>query len=218
MKESLYGNHIGHTKVILKEKSTLQMRHFHKWEDGDTVSSNLQFNLQKGAKLSHVYKSLAVPEKLRTELNTFLDSYSSANIETAILAKRGNLDMYDSTSLNGEGASATIRVRMIADQDSKIISHSKMIANNAGIGHLDCMGLMLSEKSSINTIPELVNRNKNASLTHEASVGRISQQVLNYLRSRGLTEDEAINLIITGFLKEAAFSYKGRVLPSKIHM
>jgi len=47
MKENLYGNHIGHTKVILKEKSTLQMRHFHKWEDGDTVSSSLQFNLQK---------------------------------------------------------------------------------------------------------------------------------------------------------------------------
>lgn len=108
---------------------------------------------------------------------------------------------------------------MVADQDSKITSHSKMIANNAGVGHLDCMGLLLSENSSISTVPELTNRNKNATLTHEASVGRISTEALNYLRSRGLTEDEAIDLIITGFLREkAAFLYKGRVLPSKIYM
>jgi hypothetical protein len=126
--------------------------------------------------------------------------------------------MYDSTFLNGEEASAITRVRMVADQDSQITSHSKMVANNAGIGHLDCMGLLLSEKSSISTVPELINRNKNATLTHEASVGRISKEALNYLRSRGLTEDGAIDLIITGFLRETAFSYKGRVLPSKIYM
>jgi len=218
LKKNLYGSHIGHTKVILKEQSTLQMRHFHKWEKGDTVSSSLQFHLEEGAKLSHVYKCSAVPEKLKTELNSFLDSSSSANIETAVLAKKGNINMYDSTFLNGEGSSATMRVRMVADQDSKITSHSKMTANNAGIGHLDCMGLLLSENSSISSVPELINRNKNATLTHEASIGRISQDVLNYLRSRGLTEDEAIDLIVTGFLREAAFYYKGHVLPSKIYM
>ena len=218
MKKNLYGSHIGHTTVILKEQSTLQMRHFHKWEKGDTVSSSIHFHLEKEAKLYHVYKCLAVPEKLKTELNSFLDSSSSANIETDVLAKRGNINMYDSTFLNGEEANAVIKVRMVADQDSKITSHSKMIANNAGIGHLDCMGLLLSEKSSISTVPELINRNKNATLTHEASVGRISQEALNYLRSRGLTEDGSIGLIVTGFLRETEFLYKGRVLPSKIYM
>lgn len=108
VKKNLYGSHIGYTKVILKEQSTLNMRHFHKWEKGDTVGSSLQFHLQKEAKLSHVYKCLAVPEKLKTELKSFLDSSSSANIETAVLAKRGNINMYDSTFLNGEGTSATI--------------------------------------------------------------------------------------------------------------
>jgi len=218
MKKSLYGSHIGRTKVILKEQSTLQMRHFHKWERGDVVSSSIHFHLEKEAKLYHVYKCLDVPEELKTELNSFLDSSSSANIETAVLAKRGNINMYDSTFLNGEEASATIRIRMVADQDSKITSHSKLIANNAGIGHLDCMGLLLSEKSSISTVPELINKNKNATLTHEASVGRISQEALNYLRSRGLTEDGAIDFIITGFLRKTVFVYKGRVPPSKNYM
>ncbi len=165
MKKNLYGSHIGHTKVILKEQSTLQMRHFHKWEKGDTVSSSLEFHLQKGATLFHVYKCLAVPEKLKTELKSFLDSHTSANLETDVLAKRGNVNMYDSTFLNGEEASAITKVRIVADQDSKITSHSKMIANNAGVGHVDCMGLLLSEKSSISTVPELIKQ-KQKRYTH----------------------------------------------------
>ena len=64
------------------------------------------------------------------------------------------------------------------------------------------MGLLLSEKSSINSMPELYNKDMNAVLTHEASVGRISEEELNYLRSRGLTENETISLIVTGFLGE----------------
>jgi Fe-S cluster assembly scaffold protein SufB len=64
------------------------------------------------------------------------------------------------------------------------------------------MGLLLSDSGSIVAEPKLVNRNKDASLTHEASVGKISEDILNYLRSRGLTEDQAIDLVVTGFLGE----------------
>jgi Fe-S cluster assembly scaffold protein SufB len=39
-------------------------------------------------------------------------------------------------------------------------------------------------------------------LTHEAAIGKISEEELNYLRSRGLSKDEAVNLIVTGFLGE----------------
>jgi hypothetical protein len=50
-------------------------------------------------------------------------------------------------------------------------------------------------------VPELVNENKDALLTHEASIGRISEEELNYLRARGLSENEAIDLIVAGFLE-----------------
>jgi len=93
-----------------------------------------------------------------------------------------------------------------------------MVANDAGTGHV-CMGLLLSENSSIQAIPELINRNKDVSLTHEASVGKISEEALNYLRSRGLTEDEATDLIITGFLgEEEPIIIKGRIVPLKLYM
>ena len=217
--KDLHGIHVGRSKIVLKENSRLKMKHFHKWGKGDTVRSSLEFSVGKGAKLSHTYKCVEVPSKLETETDTFLESHSSVNLETVVLAKCGDVYIQDSTFLNGKGSSGISRVRLIGDEESRIVAHSKMIANDVGIGHLDCMGLLLAGNSSINAIPELINRNRNASLTHEAFVGKISEENLNYLRSRGLTEAEAIDLIVTGFLgEEAPFILEGRVVPSKLHM
>lgn len=219
VKKDLHGSHVGHSKIVLKANSRLRMRHFHNWGKGDTIRSSLEFSIGKGAELSHTYKCLEVPAKLETETDTFLESHSSANLEAIVLAKVGDVYTRDSTFLNGERSSGVSRIRLIGDEGSRIVAHSKMIANNAGTGHLDCMGLLLAENSSINAIPELINRNRNASLTHEAFIGKISEENLSYLRSRGLTEAEAIDLIVTGFLgEETPFILEGRVVPSKLHM
>ena len=218
-KRYLYGSHIGRSKIVLKENSGLKMRHFHKWGKEDSVSSSIDFSMERGARLSHTYKCLAVPKTLKMENNTFLESHSSANFEVVILAKGGEVDMYDATFLNGEKSNAITRVRLVGDKGSRIISHSKMVGNEAGTGHLDCMGILLANDSSINAIPELINRNNGASLTHEASVGKISEENLNYLRSRGLAEDEAIDLIVAGFLgEEKPIIIKGHAVPSKLYM
>jgi len=213
IKKNLCGVHIGQSRIVVKENSTLKMRHFHNWGRGDRVESSLKFFLEKEAKLSYTYKCLAVPETLKTESDTFLDFRSSAGFEIAVLAQGSEVDMHDSIFLNGEKSSGMMKLRIIADKNSKISAHSKIIANSTGKGHLDCTGLLLDENSSISAVPELLNKNKGATLTHEASIGKISEEELNYLRSRGLTEDEAINLIVTGFLgEEIPFAYKGRIL------
>ncbi|RLI54049.1 MAG: hypothetical protein DRO93_12995 [Candidatus Thorarchaeota archaeon] len=218
-KKNLCGNHVGYSKVIAKENSRLEMRHFHGWGKEDTVNSNLEFFLKKGAELLHNYKCLEVPMKLRMENNTYLKESSSANFVITVLAKNGEVEMNDSIFLNGRESNGISRVRMIGDKKSRINAHSKIIANDAGTGHLDCMGMLLAEDSSINAIPELVNRNKDTSLTHEASIGKISEEILNYLRSRGLTEDQAIDLIVSGFLgEEEPIAVEGHIISSKLYM
>jgi Fe-S cluster assembly scaffold protein SufB len=218
-KKNLCGNHKGYSKIILSKNSELKMRHFHNWGKKDEVAFHLDFLLKKGTKLSHTYKCLEIPAKLKTENNAFLEEDSSANFVTTILARDGEVDIYDSTFLNGRKSNGISRIRVVGDKKSKIVIHSKMIANAAGVGHLDCMGLLLAKNSSVKAIPELINRNKNASLTHEASVGKISEEKLNYLRSRGLSEDEAIDLIMAGFLgEEEPIIIKGRVISSELYM
>jgi Fe-S cluster assembly scaffold protein SufB len=218
-KKNLQGKHMGYSKIILKENSELKIRHFHSWGKRDWVKSSLEFFLEKGAKLSHTYKCLEIPMKLKMENNTYLRENSSSNLIITILAKEGEVDMHDCTFLNGRESNGISRVRIIGDKESKTVARSQMVANDAGTGHVDCMGLLLSKNSSIQAIPELINRNEDASLTHEALVGKISEETLNYLRSRGLTEDEAIDLVVTGFLgEEEPVIIKGRIVPSKLYM
>ncbi len=77
---------------------------------------------------------------------------------------------------------------------------SKIEAIAPSKGHLDCQGLLAAKTAKISFVPGLVCKNKDAQITHEASIGKISEEELTYLRMRGLTEDEAIDLIINGFL------------------
>ena len=218
VKPNLSGKHVGYTKIIMKENSNLKIMHFHKWGKTDDVTSILDFILQKGSKAFSSYKCITPPKKLKIKNKTVLMEESSINFENAVLAEDGEVDMFDSILLKGKNSKGIVKLRMVSNKNSRIISHSKIIAEEAGRGHIDCMGLLLSESSSIDSLPELLNKNKNAILTHEASIGKISEEELNYLRSRGLTEDEAIGLIITGFLGEALPSYKGYTVPTEGRM
>ena len=66
--------------------------------------------------------------------------------------------------------------------------------------HLECKGLLLSDKGRIHAIPELEGTTSDLEMSHEAAVGKIAQEEVEYLMARGLSEQEATALIIKGFL------------------
>ena len=68
-------------------------------------------------------------------------------------------------------------------------------------GHLECRGLILGEKGTIYAIPELKGNLAGIDLSHEAAVGKIAEEEVEYLMSRGLTKEEATAAIVRGFLR-----------------
>lgn len=68
--------------------------------------------------------------------------------------------------------------------------------------HVQCDSLLLDEKSRSMTIPHNQVLEANAEVTHEATAGRISEDALFYLQSRGLSEDESKSLIVLGFMHD----------------
>jgi len=67
--------------------------------------------------------------------------------------------------------------------------------------NVNCDALILDPKSSSDTVPYIEIEEKNVSVGHEASVGKISEEQLFYLRSRGLSEQEAMTMIVAGFIE-----------------
>ena len=83
---------------------------------------------------------------------------------------------------------------------AKIINRGHLIGEVPDIkAHLECRGLLLNG-GLIHAIPELEGHVDGVEMSHEAAVGKIAQEEINYLMSRGLSQDEATSTIVRGFL------------------
>ena len=102
--------------------------------------------------------------------------------------------------------------------NTKSTIHSKSICKDGGVANyrglvrimptaknsttsVVCDGLILDEFSKSNTIPSLHIENNDVDAAHEARVGKISEEAIFYLQSRGLSEEQAVKMIISGFLE-----------------
>jgi Fe-S cluster assembly protein SufB len=74
-------------------------------------------------------------------------------------------------------------------------------AHNAR-NHTQCDSLLIGDKCGAHTVPYIESRNSSARLEHEATTSKIADDQLFYCRQRGLTEEDAVNLIVNGFCKE----------------
>lgn len=200
-KENLEGSHNSIGKVVLKENAELETIHLHTWGKKDLVVPKYEYFLMKGSKLFYTFKSLQTPKRLTINNIFYLNENAKLSTKILINANFSNVKINEKILLEGKNASAESIFRMVAQKNSKIFSKACIVGLKEVKGHLDCQGLLIDESSQINLIPELVVKSKNAILTHEASIGKIAEEQLFYLRTRGLSVEEAIDLIVMGFLK-----------------
>lgn len=103
-------------------------------------------------------------------------------------------------SLNGDGSNADIVSRGVARDDSYQRLDLKIIGNAACKGHTECDSIIM-DNGRILAVPALEANNTDSSLVHEAAIGKIAGEQLTKLMTLGLTEAEAEEQIINGFLR-----------------
>ena len=102
--------------------------------------------------------------------------------------------------MNGDGCSANIVSRSVAKDKSKQLFKSSMHGNASCTGRSECDAIIMDD-ASVGAVPQVYANNVEASLVHEAAIGRIAGEQLIKLMTLGLTEKEAEEQIINGFLK-----------------
>ena len=102
--------------------------------------------------------------------------------------------------LKGENASTHVVSRSVATQNSTQQFESNVIGNSKCFGHVECDAI-LKEKGKVIAIPKIIANDLEANLIHEAAIGKIAGEQLVKLMTLGLTEKEAEEQIIQGFLK-----------------
>jgi Fe-S cluster assembly scaffold protein SufB len=102
--------------------------------------------------------------------------------------------------LNGKDSSTHVISRAVAKDNSRQLFLSNIVGNNKCNGHTECDAIIMDD-AVVKAVPEIVAANVDASLIHEAAIGKIAGEQLIKLMTLGLTEKEAEEQIISGFLK-----------------
>ena len=201
VKRNLCSAHFASGNVVLKRNATLVYEHIHNWMNSKEANMSYNFYLESEAKLSYRYKAISPAREMKIKATTALKSHASSDIRLAAMAEKSRINVEELSHLLGKDSSSMILLRFVTKEEGRIYSKSKLVADEEAKGHIDCQGLIVGKNASITLTPELQNNCERAILTHEASIGRIAKEQLDYLRSRGLSERDAISLIVRGFLE-----------------
>ncbi len=102
--------------------------------------------------------------------------------------------------MNGDECKANLISRSVAKDESHQIFVSRINGNNRCMGHSECDAILM-DQGSVSAIPEITANHLEASLIHEAAIGKIAGEQITKLMTLGLTEAEAEAQIVNGFLR-----------------
>ena len=161
------------TEVYMEEGSSMEMEMV-QIKGVDSTERTTKAELAAGARL-------VVRERLMTHGN----QYAVSDYEV---------------KLEGEGASADVVSRSVAKDTSYQKFDSRIIGNAPCTGHTECDAIIM-DKARILAVPQLEANDIDAALIHEAAIGKIAGEQIIKLMTLGLTEAEAEEQIVNGFLK-----------------
>jgi len=179
--EKHYGEGDGKGERILNPTTIIEV------EEGGTV--HLEMTQIKGVDFTrretlvklHKNAHLIVTERLMT----YLDQTAESIVTVEML---------------GDGSTAQVISRSVAQDNSKQVFHMNMRGYCECRGHIQCDSIIM-QNAQVSSIPEITALNEGAQLIHEAAIGKIASDQLTKLMCLGLTEKEAEETILQGFLK-----------------
>ncbi len=194
--------HIGVSEFYVKRGATLTFTMIHNWGEEVEVRPRTSVWVEEGGTYLSNYICMKPARSLQTApAIRLMGDGAVTRLNTVLVARQGSeMDVGGSVHLEAPGTKAEIISRTIST-GGNIVARGLLVGYKAGVkAHLECNGLMLTEKGNIRAIPELDGRVAGVEMSHEAAVGKISQEEIEYLMARGVSESDATALIVRGFL------------------
>ena len=196
-------SHLGVSEIYVRKGAMLNFTMIHRWSENTLVRPRSAAEIADKAAFVSNYICMRPVRDVQMYPSAYCNGEDSAVSFNNILYGNRNslLDIGSKAVLNGRGSKAEMISRAIARQASRMIIRGLIEGNNAECkGHLECRGLLIDDEALIQSIPQLKARKKGVEITHEAAVGKISEKEITYLMTRRLSRDQAVSLIIRGFM------------------
>ncbi len=206
------GVHIGISEFYVKKNASLEFTMVHSWADEFITRPRTAIEVEEGGRFVSNYISLGPVKSIESYPTAYLVGKGATAYFNSILYAPPNslLDVGGRIVFNAEETRGEIISRTVSG-GGKVIARGHLVGNAPKIkAHLECDGLILKEGGIIHAIPELEGRNPDVEMSHEAAVGKIAEEEIEYLMARGISREEAISLIIKGFLDTSSMNLPPR--------
>jgi Fe-S cluster assembly scaffold protein SufB len=197
------GLHLGVSEFYIKRGAKVTFTMIHSWNPATAVRPRSATIIEEDGVLLNNYILMKPVKSLQMNpLTRCIGENATARYNSVLVTGAGSsLDVGSRVFLDGKGAKTEIISRAITT-GGNIVARGYIEGNAPEVkGHLECRGLILGERGAIHAIPELKGTLAGIDLSHEAAVGKIAEEEVEYLMARGLTRDEATATIVRGFLR-----------------
>lgn len=165
------------------------------------MNPTTEIHLAQGASLEMETVQIKGIDSTRRVTTATVENGASLTIKEKIMTHGKQSAETDFTvDMEGEGSGVNLISRSVARDRSRQVFRSRINGNASCQGHSECDAIIMDE-ASVSAIPELTANHIDANLIHEAAIGKIAGEQLIKLMTLGLTEKEAEEQIVKGFLK-----------------
>ena len=195
------GLHVGVSEFFVKKNAKLSFTMIHNWAEDMMVRPRSGIQVDEGGLYLSNYICMRPVKSIQMYPTVYLNGANAVTRLYSVIVGSPNseYDVGGRAYLRGRGSRAEIVARTISN-GGHIISRGDLVGEVPGIkAHLECKGLLLNG-GVIHAIPELRGMVDGVEMSHEAAVGKIAEEEINYLMSRGLSAEQATSTIVRGFL------------------
>ena len=178
--------------------------HYHGEFGGIEVIPKAKITLGEGAQYENTFSLIqGSVGTLDFDFEIFSGARSIAELIAKVYGKKDDvIKIAEKVHLNGNGARSLIKTRIVLRDRARAEVIGETYGNAPYTrGHVDCIELVNGEQAVAKAIPIVSVINEKAKVTHEAAIGSIDKKQLETLMTRGLDENEAIDVIVKGILR-----------------
>jgi Fe-S cluster assembly protein SufB len=195
--------HLDMTEAYIGDGAKAQLTVLQNWPEYVHTRPMTRARIGKGARFINTTVGLGTGRSNIANPKYWVDENGYVELNGIILGQKDwYVDLGGEMYLRGRGAAGINASKAVIMDESTVITRGVIKAEAPKTkGHISCDALLMSDRAVMETYPGLVSRVDDAELSHEAAIGKIREEELFYLMSRGLSEEKATQLIVKGFLE-----------------
>lgn len=190
--------------MFVGKNAVLTFNMIHSWGETSRVFPKTRTYVQEGGVFISNYVVWEKLKEISINPKAFVKDGGKAVMQSLVYSHEGSiLDVGGRINLEGKGSSGEILSSAVS-QGGEYKTVTEIVAEgDESRGHIECNAVLLENAGDVETVPLLKAKNSTVQLSHEASIGKISRQEIEYLQTKGLSEDQARELIVKGFVNNS---------------